>query len=503
MFGAVPKESSTMRAVFLRPMTWLGLVLFLCLGAYASGPLAAEESPLLGVLLLDRDWKWTPRTQEGLSLPAQPGLVHDWQDLLDPGATRNLTVEQKAHLLANPRRLLASQHRTTLFRPGRLLLITSDDKTAALQIDLTNGARQILQAPTKVGRTKARETLIRMALEGRGPEPVPVVVNSESQMYHLPGARHLSPRIEVRALSDRTLAEQEGLRPCPICFPETNRLVGQDELERRLAQYAAGMIEDRYRVSQDPEERSRVFSVGERLMQSNRFADQGYRFVVLDSDELNAFSVPTGPIYVTSGLLKALETPDELAAILAHELTHAENHHMRRQYDRSQWSGMIGSVLGYATRSFWGRVAGNFLADTFMKGYSRDFELEADRGAVLMTFAAGYRPEDFALTLTKLGELSRQLGQWNGPDWFATHPSWEGRVRQVREMVQKLAPLEDQVKALEAHGDGELAGYLRRQASSYLANPDELHGFLEAYGSLELELQPGTSSPPSEPLPDP
>ena len=501
MFGAVAKESSTMCAGFLRPMTWLGLVLFLCLGGFAPGPLAAEEAPLLGVLLLDRDWNWTPRTQEDLSLPTQPGLIHDWQDLLDPGATRNLTVEQKARLLANPRRLLASRHRTALFRPGRLLLIASDGETAALQVDLASGARQTLQAP-KASPAKAREALIRMALQGRGPEPVPVVVNSESRMYHLPEARHLSPRIEVRALSDRSLAEQEGMRPCPICFPETNRLVGQDELERRLAQSAAGMIEDRYRVSHDPEERDRVGSVGVRLMESNRFADQGYRFVVLDSDELNAFSVPTGPIYVTSGLLRALETPDELAAILAHELTHAESHHMRRQYDRSQWSGMLGSVLGYATRSFWGRAAGNFLADTFMKGYSRDFELEADRGAVLMTFAAGYRPEDFALTLTKLGELARQMGQGNGPEWFASHPSWEGRVRQVRDMVQKLAPLEDQVKTLESHGDAELAGFLRRQAPSYLAGPDELHGFLEAYGSLELQPEYSPSLP-SEPLPGP
>jgi len=489
-----------MSAGFLRPVSWFGLLLlFLYLGGSAPGQISAEKTPVLGVLLLDRDWNWTPRTQEDLSLPAQPGLILDWQDLFKPGVTRNLTIEQKARLLTNPRRLLASRHRAALLRPDRLLLISSDGETTGLQVDLASGARQTLQAP-KANPTKAREALIRLALEGEGPEPVPVVANSESRMYHLPGARHLSPRIETRNLPDRSLAEQEGLRPCPICFPETNRLVGQDELERRLAQSAAGMIEDRYRVSHDQEERQRVSSVGERLMESNRFADQGYRFVVLDSDELNAFSVPTGPIYVTSGLLRALETPDELAAILAHELAHAENHHMRRQYDRSQWSGMLGSVLGYATRSFWGRAAGNFLADTFMKGYSRDFELEADRGAVLMTFAAGYRPEDFALTLTKLGELARQLGQGNGPDWFASHPSWEGRVRQVQEMVEKLTPLEDQVKTLEAHGDEELAGFLRRQAPSYLEDPRELHGFLEAYANLDL--QPESSPPlPAEPLP--
>ena len=69
-------------------------------------------------------------------------------------------------------------------------------------------------------------------------------------------------------------------------------------------------------------------------------------------------------------------------------------------------------------------------------------------------------------------------------------------------MVHKLAPLEDQVKTLESHGDAELAGFLRRQAPSYLAGPDELHGFLEAYGSLELQPEYSPSLP-SEPLPGP
>lgn len=476
-----------MTARFLRPLSWLALLfgLLLPLAARAEPPIP-QETPVLGVLLLDRDWNWTPRTQEALALAETPGLVRDWRQLLDPVATRNLSPEQKARLLANPRRLLASRHRTSLLKPGRLLLIAPQDPVSGLLVDLASGARQTLHAP-RTNPSKARQALVRQALEGDGPEPVPVVANSESRMYHLTGALHLSTRLEATTLPDRWLAEQEGFRPCPICFPETNRLMGQDELERRLAQAAAGMIEDRYRVSHDQEERQRITSVGEHLMEANRFADQGYRFVVLDSDELNAFSVPTGPIYVTSGLLRALETPDELAAILAHELAHAENHHMRRQYDRSQWSGMLGSVLGYATRSFWGRVAGNFLADTFMKGYSRDFELEADREAVLLSLAAGYRPEDFALTLTKLGELSRQLGQGNGPDWFDSHPSWEGRVRQVRELVEKLAPLELQAETLQAHGDAELAGFLRRQGRKYLEDPSEVHAFLEAYGNLELE----------------
>ncbi len=456
----------------------------------------AEPAPILGVLLLDEQWNWDASRQERWQPPRLAGVVTDWRALFAPEVVRNLSPEQQASLLSDPRRLLASRHSAALFRPRRLLLIGPevDGRVSGLQVDLVTGARQGLQAPPDSKEAKARETLVRQSLEGNGPEPVPVVANPESRLYHRPGAAHLSTRAEAIPLADRSLAEKEGFRPCPVCFPETNRLVQQDETERELAYYAAAMIEDRYRVSQDQEERRRVTLVGERLMEANRFDDRGYRFLVLDSDELNAFSVPTGPLYVTSGLLKVLETEDELAAVLAHELGHAERHHMRQQYERSQWSGLLGTILGYATRSYWGRVAGEFLSSTWTKGYSRDFELEADREAVLLTYAAGYRSEDFTLTLTKLGEVSRQLGEGGGPDWFETHPAADGRIRQVNEVLERLAPLEKQVRALEAADDRDLAAFLRRRARVYLEDPGKVQAFLDSYGLLDI--QPGCT--PSE-----
>lgn len=467
--------------------------------ALLAPPVSAQETqPALGVLLLNEEWTWTARHQERMKLPQRPGLVSDWHALFDPVAGRRLSDAQKQRLLSDPRRLLASRSSAAILRPRRLLLVgpETDGRVPALQVDLATGARETLQSPTGLDEEEAWEALVQQGLEGEGPAPVPVVANPESRMYHRPGAAHLSPRSPAEPRDDRAVAEKEGFRPCPVCFPDTNRLVQQDEFERELGRAAAGMVEDQYRVSQDPEERRRVTAVGERLMEANRFQDRGYRFVVLESDELNAFSVPTGPIYITVGLLRALETPDELAAVLAHELAHSERHHLRQQYERSQWVGILGSVLGSATGSYWARQAGGFLADLMSKGFSRDFELEADREAVLMSYAAGYRPEDFALTLTKLGEVSEQLGQGGGPDWFDTHPAAEGRVQQVREMLTRLAPLEEKLVVLEGQGDGELAGHLRRRARDFLEDPKEIRDFLAAYGALDLD--PGRAIPIEE-----
>lgn len=243
------------------------------------------------------------------------------------------------------------------------------------------------------------------------------------------------------------------------------------------------MIEERYRVSQDPAALARVTTVGKRLMEGNRFEDRGYKFVVLESDEMNAFSVPTGPIYITTGLLAALETEDELAGVLGHELAHAERHHMARQYDKDQWVGILGNVLGNYTGSYWARQGAQFLGDFLSKGFSRDFELEADREGVYYTYAAGYRPTDFALTLTKFGELSDQMGRF-GPDWFDTHPASDARVEQVQALCQELLPLESKLASLE--DDAELAAYLRRRARDYIEDPRDIREFLEAYGALTL-----------------
>lgn len=499
MFGSPAKESSTMGFQFRLPaLLLLGLLLLPGLGARAGEPAA----PPLGILLVDPDGTWRREEQERLDAPSRPNLVSAWRDLFDPARTGQLTEAQKAALLADPPRLLASSRRAEVLRVQRVLLLgpEADGWVSALQVDLATGAREALRVPCARGERQAWLSLVDQVLQGGEPQLVPVVGNPESRMYHRPGAPHLSTRVPAEPWDDRGRAERAGYRPCPVCFPETNRLIQQDELERELGRAAAALVEQQYRVSQDPEERLRVTRLGERIMQANRFADAGYRFVVLESDELNAFSVPTGPIYVTTGLLRTLESPDELAGILAHELAHAERHHMLQQYERGQWVGLLGSVLRTATGYRWARKAGDFMGGLLARGFSRDFELEADREALLLAYGAGFRPEDFALTLTKLGEVSAQLGHGGGPDWFQTHPAVDGRLRQVREVLEKLGPLEKELLPLERGGDPELAAWLRRQARAFLEDPRPIRSFLEAWGALDLDAAP---SPPPENEPAP
>lgn len=473
MFGSPPKDSSTMSAFFRM------CALFCLLAAPA---LAQAATPRVGVLVLNDEWAWRAEDQARLKLPAE---VVTGLDLLDPAVTGALTPAQRIRLLEDPRRLLASRHLPEMLLPDQILLLGPevDGRVWGLQVDTVTGARRQLQGPRDKSEREQQVALVEAILAGSTPEPVPVVANPESRMFHKPTSPHLSPHSPAIPLADRSLAEKDGFRACPICFPEANRYMQQDDFERELGRYGAGLIEERYRVSQDPEALARVTTVGKRLMEGNRFEDRGYKFVVLESDEMNAFSVPTGPIYITTGLLAAVETEDELAGVLGHELAHAERHHMAQQYDRDQWVGILGSVLSNYTGSYWTRQGAEFLSGFLSKGFSREFELEADREGVFYTYAAGYRPTDFALTLTKFGELSEQMGQF-GPDWFDTHPASEARVEQVNKLCSALLPLETSLASLE--GDAELAGYLRRRARQYVEDPRDIREFLDAYGALAL-----------------
>ena len=112
------------------------------------------------------------------------------------------------------------------------------------------------------------------------------------------------------------------------------RMSEKDEI--RVGQEAAAQIENRYRTSEDPT----VSHVGQRIAAASDKPNLRYRFRVVDQNELNAFSLPGGPVYVTDELLKAMgNDQDQLAGVLGHEVGHITKRHGVRQMERQNWFG--------------------------------------------------------------------------------------------------------------------------------------------------------------------
>ena len=119
----------------------------------------------------------------------------------------------------------------------------------------------------------------------------------------------------------------------------------------------------------------------------------GYHFLVLDSDEINAFAAPGGLILVTRGLLQCCQTEDELAAVLAHEIGHVEKLHGLRAIRTGRLNSALtilaveagknlaGENLAEVTKAFDESI--NDITTTLMNsGYSRRLEFEADAAAI-------------------------------------------------------------------------------------------------------------------------
>lgn len=168
----------------------------------------------------------------------------------------------------------------------------------------------------------------------------------------------------------------------------------------------------------------------------------GYHFLVLDSDEINAFAGPGGLITVTRGMLRLCRTEDELAAVLAHEIGHVQHRHGLQAIKKSRWTGAFttivaeagktlgGADLAEAVRAFEGSIS-DVMQTLVNSGYGRAAEREADAAAVRILRAAGYDPRAL---VTMLQEMKRRLKP-GGLDFAKTHPDPEERIQAVLKMM--------------------------------------------------------------------
>ena len=173
----------------------------------------------------------------------------------------------------------------------------------------------------------------------------------------------------------------------------------------------------------------------ERMMQA---LQQGQEFPyavqvgVVDHKMINAFALPGGHIVVMRGLIEMAETPEQLAAILAHELGHvAQRDPIEQALRAAGTAGLLSLVLGDATGGTVLALAGETLISA---KNSRDVEARADDFALVQMAKAGVSPEAlaefFELVLEEMGDQAFDMG------WISSHPPSAARAAHARAAVQ-------------------------------------------------------------------
>ncbi len=173
-----------------------------------------------------------------------------------------------------------------------------------------------------------------------------------------------------------------------------------------------------------------------------------YSFTVLDSDVVNAFALPGGPIYVTRGLLFAMEDESQLAAVLSHEATHVAARHSAHQLSRELGAGFILSVLGAiagkgdsggGTSYGYAKDVAKLVGALARLRYSRQQETEADLYGLDFLRRAGYQPMGMVDLMEVFQQREQETGG-GGLEFFRTHPSPKNRIADIRSKIRAAYP---------------------------------------------------------------
>ena len=222
---------------------------------------------------------------------------------------------------------------------------------------------------------------------------------------------------------------------------QLNLLTTQQEVE--IGRQAAREVEREVKIYRDPVVSAYVDSLGQALVRHSRRPGVKYSFKVVDKDQVNAFALPGGWLYVNRGLIITAENEAELAGVIGHEIGHVVGKHGARKISKQYGLAMLVELaVGGENPSLARKIAGQFAAMgaglTLLK-YGRDAEREADYFAVEETYAAGINPEGMATFFEKL-MAQQESEQQRAKGWFSTHPASRERITNVREQIAELPP---------------------------------------------------------------
>src|ERR1017187_5951207 len=179
--------------------------------------------------------------------------------------------------------------------------------------------------------------------------------------------------------------------------------------EMALGQQLAREVTRQSKILDDPIISEYVNRVGQNLAR-NSDAKVPFTFQVIDGDEVNAFALPGGYVFIYTGLIKVASEEDEFAGALAHEIAHVAARHMTCQATKSQIAGVAGAIPGVLLGGWTGLIVGQatsaVIPMTFLS-FTRHDESEADYLGVQYMYAAGYDPTGAVSIFEKLESMQK------------------------------------------------------------------------------------------------
>jgi len=171
-----------------------------------------------------------------------------------------------------------------------------------------------------------------------------------------------------------------------------------------------------------------VESIGQKIARISHLSEFDYHFTALEHDSINAFALPGGYVFITKGLLEKIQTEAQLAAILAHEVTHIVARDTSNAL--SKQIGMFALLVGIASQQPSRGVfeAAIMVEQILALKYSRDDERSADLEGMKYMVRAGYDPNGMVEVMQSLQDEQKI----KPVEFFSTHPSFPNRLAYIK-----------------------------------------------------------------------
>ena len=168
-----------------------------------------------------------------------------------------------------------------------------------------------------------------------------------------------------------------------------------------------------------------------------------FEFHVIPQNEINAFALPGGPMFINIGTITAARNEAELAGVMAHEMSHVYMQHSAKQAGKAQWTSLLAGIASGVAGATLGGLAGQaaqmgiqFGAQGVMLKYSRTDEAQADAVGAIILYRAGYNPQAMADFFKTLETESAGAP----PQWLSDHPDPGNRSLAIEKEIQNWPP---------------------------------------------------------------
>jgi predicted Zn-dependent protease len=216
--------------------------------------------------------------------------------------------------------------------------------------------------------------------------------------------------------------------------------------EEQLAREYLKILSAQMEIVEDPLIVNYVNSLGQKLVRAFPQQPFNYQFYVVQQEVYNAFAIPGGHIFIYTGLIAAMDSEEELAGILSHEISHVYCRHIAQKIEKSKKINMA-TLAGVAAGILLGAAGGGEVASAVTLGSmaagqsaalanSRADEIQADQVGLEYLTAAGYSGEGLLTILNKI-----RAKNWFGadvvPSYLMTHPAVEDRLAYIDTYIDK------------------------------------------------------------------